>query len=241
MTEAAATRVGNPGPTDLVEIYYAPKQVFARRADGGEFALPLAVLPFALLVVFYATAGAMQPVFDAEWARMLPKMMERMPKATPEQLQTMKGMGAKWGGVGMFFVVGLIGPLLAGLVLWIVAKVTGLAVGFGHAVMIATLSFYPMIVEQLVNAAQAVLLPDGAITSRYSVSLGPARFLDPTASSMALAVLGHIDVFTIWTVTLMAIGLKVVARASTAQAAVAAAAVWLIGLLPGVLGAIQSG
>jgi len=241
MTEAAATGVGNPGPTDLVEIYYAPTQVFARRADGGEFALPLAVLPFALLVVFYATAGAMQPVFDAEWARMLPKMMERMPKATPEQLQTMKGMGAKWGGVGMFFVVGLIGPLLAGLVLWIVTKVTGLAVGFGHAVMIATLSFYPMIVEQLVNAAQAVLLPDGAITSRYSVSLGPARFLDPTASSMALAVLGHIDVFTIWTAVLMAIGLKVVARASTAQAAVAAAAVWLIGLLPGVLGAIQSG
>jgi len=126
-------------------------------------------------------------------------------------------------------------------VLWIVTKVTGLAVGFGHAVMIATLSFYPMIVEQLVNAAQALLLPDGAITSRYSVSLGPARFLDPTASSMALAVLGHIDVFTIWTAVLMAIGLKVVARASTAQAVVAAAAVWLIGLLPGVLGAIQSG
>jgi hypothetical protein len=98
-----------------------------------------------------------------------------------------------------------------------------------------------MIVEQLVNAAQAVVLPDGAITSRYSVSLGPARFLDPTASPMTLALLGHIDVFTIWTAVLVAIGLKVVARASTAQAAVAAAAVWLIGLLPGVIGAVQAG
>src|SRR5512132_1466032 len=145
MTEAAAARPGNPGPIDLIEIYYAPKEVFARRAEG---------------------------------TRMLPKLMERMPKATPEQLETMKGMGAKWGGVGMFFMVGLIGPLLAGLVLWIVARITGLAVGFGHAVMIATFSFYPMIVEQLVNAAQALALPDGAITSRYSLSLGPARFLD---------------------------------------------------------------
>lgn len=241
MTQAAAARVADPGPIDLVEIYYAPKEVFARRADGGEFALPLAVLPFALLLVFYATVGAMQPVFDAEWARMLPKTMERMPKATPEQLQAMKGMSAKWGGVGMFFMLGLIGPLLAGLVAWIAARITGLAIGFGHAVMIATFSFYPMIVEQLVNAAQAVLLPDGAVTSRYSLSLGPARFLDPAASPMTLALLGHIDVFTIWTAALIAIGLRVVARASTAQAVVAAAAVWLIGLLPGVIGAIQAG
>ena len=238
MTEAAAARPGNPGPIDLIEIYYAPKEVFARRAEGGEFALPLAVLPFALLVVFYATASAMQPVFDAEWARMLPKTMERMPQATPEQLQAMKGMPARWGGVGMFFMLGLIGPLLTGLVVWIVARITGLAVGFGHAVMIATFSFYPIIVEQLVNAAQALVLPDGAITSRYSLSLGPARFLDPDTPPMTLALLGHVDIFTIWIVVLMAIGLKVVARASTAQAAVAAAAVWLNGLLPGVIGSI---
>ena len=241
MTDAAATPAGDPGPIDLIEIYYAPTQVFARRADGGEFALPLAVLPFAVLLGFYATAGAMQPVFDAEWARMLPRMMERMPQATPEQFQAMKGMGAKWGGVGMFFIVGLVGPLLAGLVLWMAARITGIAVGFGHAVMITTFSFYPMIVELLVNAAQAVVLPDGAITSRYSISLGPARFLDPSASSMVLAILGHIDLFTIWTAVLMAIGLKVVARASTAQAAVAAAAVWLVGLLPGVIGALRTG
>jgi hypothetical protein len=126
-------------------------------------------------------------------------------------------------------------------VVWIVARITGLVVGFGHAVMIATFSFYPMIVEQLVNATQAVLLPDGAITSRHSLSLGPARFLDASAPPMTLALLGHIDVFTIWTAVLTAIGLKVVARASTSQAAVAAAAVWLVGLLPGVVGAIAAG
>lgn len=241
MTEAMAGRPADPGPMDLVEIYYAPKDVFARRADGGEFALPLIALPIVLTVLYYATLGAMQPVFDAEFARMLPKMMEKIPNATPERMQAMKEMGAKWGGIGIFIGAGLIGPFVAGFVLWIVSRVVGAAVGFSQAVMIATFSFYPMIVEQVVNAAQALVLPDTSITSRYSVSLGPARFLDPTASPMTLAVVGHIDLFTIWTAILVAIGLKVVGRATTAQAATAGAAIWILGLLPGVLGAMRAG
>jgi hypothetical protein len=241
MTEAAAARPADPGPMDLVEIYYAPNDVFARRAEGGEFALPLIVLPIVLTVLYYATQGVMQPVFDAEWARMLPKMMEKVPNLTPERMQAMKEMGAKWGGIGIFIGAGLVGPFVAGFVLWIVSRVVGAAVGFSQAVMIATFSFYPMIVEQVVNAAQALALPESSITSRYSLSLGPARFLDPTASSMTLALVGHVDLFTIWTAVLVAIGLKVVARATTAQAATAGAAVWILGLLPGLLGAMRAG
>jgi hypothetical protein len=230
MTEAMAARPADPGPMDLVEIYYAPSDVFARRAEGGEFALPLIALPIILTVLYYATQGVMQPVFDAEWARMLPKMMEKMPNATPERLAAMKAMGA-----------GLVAPFVAGIVVWLVSRIVGAAVGFSQAVMIATFSLYPMIVEQLVNAVQALVLPDTSITSRYSLSLGPARFLDPTASSMTLALVGHIDLFTIWTAALVAIGLRVVARATWSQAATAGAAVWILGLLPGVMGAMRAG
>jgi hypothetical protein len=241
MTEAMAARPADPGPMDLVEIYYAPSDVFARRAEGGEFALPLIALPIILTVLYYATQGVMQPVFDAEWARMLPKMMEKMPNATPERLAAMKAMGAKWGGIGIFIGAGLVAPFVAGIVVWLVSRIVGAAVGFSQAVMIATFSLYPMIVEQLVNAVQALVLPDTSITSRYSLSLGPARFLDPTASSMTLALVGHIDLFTIWTAALVAIGLRVVARATWSQAATAGAAVWILGLLPGVMGAMRAG
>jgi hypothetical protein len=241
MTEAMPAGSADPGPMDLVEIYYAPTDVFARRAEGGEFALPLIVLPIVLTVLYYATQGAMQPVFDAEWARMLPTMLEKFPNAPPERMQAMKEFGAKWGGVGIFIGAGLVGPFVAGFVLWLVSRVVGAAVGFSQAVMIATFSLYPLIVEQVVNAAQALALPESSITSRYSVSLGPARFLDPTASTMTFSVVGHIDLFTVWTAILVAIGLKVVTRATTAQAATGAAAVWILGLLPGVIGAIRAG
>ncbi len=241
MTDALAGKPAEPGPMDLIEIYYAPSDVFARRAEGGEFALPLIVLPFALLVLFYATRNAMQPVFDAEWARMMPVMMAKMPNLPPERLQAMKEMGPKWGGVGLFLFAGLLGPFITGIVVWLVSRAVGLATGFAQAMMIATFSFYPLIIEQIVNAAQALVLPDGSITSRYSVSVGLARFLDPSSSPLTMATVGHIDLFTIWTAVLVAIGLKVVARATVAQAAPAAAVVWLLGMVPGLLAALRAG
>ena len=232
------------GAMDLVEIYYAPAAVYRRRADGAEFGLPIAVLAIAMTALYYATLPAMQPVMDAEWARMAPAILKKLPpaQATPERLQAMQAIGAKWAGIGVFFGAGLVGPLVTGLLLWLVARIVGVTITVGRATMIAVFAFFPLIVEQLVNAGQALVLPEGAITSRYSLSLGPARFLDPGSTSpVTMAVIGHIDLFTIWMALLLAIGLRVVARASTAQAATAGIAVWIIGLLPTLLGALRAG
>jgi hypothetical protein len=74
------------------------------------------------------------------------------------------------------------------------------------------------------------------------VSLGVGRFLDPDATSMTmLAVVGRIDLFTLWVTVLVAVGLKVVGKATTAQAAAAAAIVWIAGGLPTVLLALRAG
>ncbi len=229
-----------PGLTDLVEIYYAPSDVFRRR-EGGEFGIPLLVLAVVMTALYYASASAMQPVMDAEWARGMPGLMRKFPKATPEMLASMKATIAKFAGWGVA-LVGLVGPLLTGLVVWLVARMAGVRATLGRACMIATFAFYPIIVEMAVNAAQALVLPDGAITSRQSLSVGPARFLDAASTSpVVMAVVGHVDLFTIWTAVLIALGLKVTARATTAQAATVAAIVWLIGLVPTLLGALRAG
>ena len=140
MTDALDGKPAEPGPMDLIEIYYAPTDVFARRAEGGEFALPLIALPIALTVLYYATRNAMQPVFDAEWARMMPGMMAKMPNVPPERLQAMKEMGAKWGGLGMFFGAGLVAPFVAGIVVWLVSRAVGLATGFAFINMCGNLA-----------------------------------------------------------------------------------------------------
>lgn len=220
------------GPSDLAEIFYAPTDVFERRRDGG-FWLPLIVLFVASAVIFYATKNVMQPVFDAEWARGVAKMRAQNPNLTTEQLEQGKGMAQTFAIVGVFFST-FVGPLIAGVVLWLVAKMFGVRQSITAAITVAVFALFPLIIEGLVNAIQAAFLPEESITSRYSLSLGPARFLAGPASKMH-ALVGHIDLFTIWIAVLIAIGVRVTGNATRNQAIGVAVVMWIIGALPALL------
>jgi hypothetical protein len=152
----------------------------------------------------------------------------------------MSGTMEKFAVVG--YVVFLpIGVLLTGAILWGVSRLVDAKESFAVAMMIATYSQVPRIVELVVNALQGLLLPPEQITSHYSVTLGVGRFLDPSSNPFMMTVLGAIDVFTIWTVVLMAIGLSVVAGIPRSKAAIAAALVWLVSLILPLIGALRAG
>jgi len=51
---------------------------------------------------------------------------------------------------------------------------------------------------------------------------------------------GRLDVFTLWTTVLLAIGLSVTGRIPRRQAAMAAAIVWFVGAVPALLTALRS-
>src|SRR5687767_6306525 len=138
------------GPSDLAEIFYAPTEVFERRREGG-FWLPLFVLFVASAVIFYATRNVMQPVFDAEWARGVAKMRAQNPSITPEQLEQGKGMAQTFAIVGIFFST-FLGPLIAGVVLWLVCKMFGVRESLTAAITVAVFALFPFIIEGLVNA-----------------------------------------------------------------------------------------
>jgi hypothetical protein len=109
------------------------------------------------------------------------------------------------------------------------------------AIVVATFAYVPRIVEGVVNRVQGLLIDTSSLNSRYSLSLGLGRFFDAdTASPMLLALIGRIDVFTIWVTVLIAIGLAVTGKISRGRAAIAAAIVWLAGALPSVAGALSS-
>jgi len=225
-----------PGASDLFEIYFSPSEVYERRREG-KFGLPLIVFAVASLILFFVTKDLLRPVMDAEWRVASQAMMEQNPQLNADQVGAMRSMGEKFALVVVAFY-SVLGPLLAGLVLWIVAKFVGLKPTLPVAITIAVFALFPMLIEYVVSAAQSFVVPEEAITSRYSLSLGPARFMDG-AAPMARAVVGHLDVFTVWTAFLMFIGLKVITRATNAQAATAAGVVWLVGLLPPILSAMR--
>src|ERR1700738_5040097 len=105
---------------DFVDIFYAPSQVFARRADG-KFGMPLLFLVVVCAVLAFLTKNAMQPVMDAEFARRSAEMMRKNPNLTAEQMASGRGFFETFGPI--FFAIGItVSVFGTGLVLWLWAS-----------------------------------------------------------------------------------------------------------------------
>jgi hypothetical protein len=224
---------------DFVDIFYAPSSVFARRSDG-KFGLALLFLVIVGTVLFFVTKNAMAPIMDAEFARQSAAAIRKNPAITAEQMATGRNFFEMLGPV--FFAVFLtISVLGTGLVLWVVGKLFDAKESVAAAIMIATYSEVPRIVQILTNAAQALIMAPEKLNAANSVGFNLARFMNPdTASPVMIALGARVDLFTIWVTVLLAIGLHVVGKIPKQQAYIAAAITWVIGALPAVFGALRS-
>jgi len=213
---------------DFIDIFYAPSSVFARRATSG-FLLPMVVVTILTGVLYVLNSGVWSPVMDAEMSRALAKQSNQL---TAEQMQTMRGVSETMAKIGAFVFVP-IGIFLTALMLWVSGKLVEAKQTIRQATMVTAFAFMPRVIEALVVAVQGLLLDPSSFNGRWRVSLGIGRFLDPDATSPALlALVGRLDVFTIWVTVLLAIGLSVTGNISRSRAAIAAAIVWLLGAAP---------
>ncbi len=225
---------------DFVDIFYAPSSVFARRSDG-QFGMPLLLLIVVGTVLFFATKNAMQPIMDAEFARQGAAAMRKNPNLTAEQLASSRGFFETIQPI-FFAVVLTISVFGTGLVLWLVGKLFDAKTSVAAAIMIATYSEVPRLVQILVNAAQALFMSPEKLNAVNSVAFNPARFMDPDhTSAVLIALASRVDLFTIWVTVLLAIGIHVVGKIPKQQAAIVAAITWVVGSLPAVLGALRAG
>lgn len=222
---------------DFLEIFIKPSAVFERRKGAG-FGIPLLILTVLFGLIFLGLQGAFEPIMHAENARALARVMAKNPQITPEMMEGREAMGAKLAP--LFVTIGIpVTVLLVGLCTWLAGKVVGSVASLGAAMMIATYSYFPRVLELLVSGAQALLLPEEQLTGRASVSLGVGRAMNPdTAPPVLLALLTRVDLFTLWVTFLLAVGLRVVGKVPMGKALAAAAIVWVLGVLPSLLGAL---
>jgi hypothetical protein len=243
-SDAAAVKDEEPGRAglweDFVDIFYAPSSVFARRSDG-KFGMPLLFLVLVGTVLYFLTKNATQPIMDAEFARRSADMLRKNPNMTSEQLASGRGFFETFGPI--FFAVGITLSIFGtGLVLWLVGKLFDAKESVSAAIMIATYSEVPRLVQILTNAAQGLVMSPEKLNSMNAVGFSLARFMDPDNSSQVMiALASRVDLFTIWVTVLLAIGLHVVGKIPKQQAAIAAAITWAVGALPAVLGALRGG
>lgn len=218
---------------DFLDIYYAPRQVYARRREG-RWGVVLLVLTALMALLFFASQGVLAPAMEAEFAR----AMRDNPGLSPEQMAHAREMAGIFGTLG--FVVSFpIGVMLLGVVVWAVAKLFDSAATLAAALLIATYSQFPRLLQQVASLLQGFVMDEDSLRSLYSVSLSPARFLDPDATSeLVMALAGRLDLFALWSTLLLAIGLQVLGRLPRGQSYLAAGLVWLLGAVPVLVGAL---
>ncbi len=239
MTDAtAAPMASQPGIMDCAEIYYAPSSVFERRRQG-KFGIPLLVYVVVMIVVFFATRDLMKPLTDLQFNKSMASTMAKNPQITAENLEKGRQFATKLAPVGV--VVGsAVVPLIVGLIIWLIAKFAGAGLGLAQGMVVGVFMMFPSIAEYILNAIQLALMDESSVTTTYSLSVGPARFMHD-ASQTVLALVGHIDLFTIWMAFLVYLGVKVIGKTSTGTAATVAIVAWVLGALPALAGAIRAG
>ena len=238
MTDAATdTPPARPGAGDLIEIFYAPSAVFSRRSDG-KFGLPYVALVVIGAIIFLATKNLLQPVVDAEIARGMAQAAAKS-KMTPEQMASAASIGRTIGSFGLiaFYVIA---PFLIGLWIWLAGSLAKVPKIGTVAVMIATFSIFPRLVGSVVGAILSAVLPESSLTSAAAISISPARFVDPTTSPGVYALMGRFDLFVLWGVVLIAIGVQAAGRGTRKQAWITAIGAWVIASLPALWGALKS-
>jgi hypothetical protein len=224
---------------DFIDIFYAPSLVFARRARGT-FWIPFLFVTIALGVLFYVNSGVLAPVMEAEFNRGMAATMRSNPRLTPEMAENFRATGMRIvQTIGFLFVP--VAMFMTGTALWLIGKLVEARQSYGAALMVAAYAWVPRVVESVLHGLQGIVLDPSTLDGRFRVSLGVGRFLDPDSTPPALlALVGRIDVFTIWVTVLLAIGLSVTGGISRKRAAMAAPLMWAAGAIPVLLQALRA-
>jgi hypothetical protein len=223
---------------DLLEIFYAPRAVFERRKNSG-FGLPLLVLFVVGTGLFFVGRSALEPVYDGEIDRGIAQAMKSNPQMTPEMAERGKEVGKSILKVSVPAIV-LFAPLILGLTLWIFGKFVEARQELGAACMVAAYACFPRLLESILGVLQSLILPAEQLTSHYALQLGPARFIDPDLHPVLIALLGRVDLITLWCTALLALGLSITGKISVQKAAIAAGLVWLLASLFQLWGPIRA-
>ena len=237
-----ATPVATPRAAiweDFVDIFYAPSAVFRRREQGNP-AIPIVVITLICGVLFFLTSGALQPMFDAEFDRQMSMAMRQNPNMPPEAVERMRGFAVRMQQVAMFIFIP-IAMLGVSVTTWVAGKLVDAKQTFRAALIVGAYAYAPRIIDQVLHGLQGVFLDPEQMDGRFRLSFGVGRVLDPdTVSPLLLAVVGRIDLITLWITALVAIGVCVTGRIPMKKAAIAAAIVWFVGGLPLIIPALRS-
>ena len=200
----------------LMGVFVSPGQAFADIARRPRWWVPVlisALVTTAFLYEFSQRVG-WELFFRQQSAQSLQlQQMDAAARARVETIQLAIAKYAAWGG-------GLVGPLLSAVVvaavlLFFVNTVMGGGIKFKNMLAVVTYGMLPNVVRSLLAMVVMQLKPRDEFDLRNPVMVNAALFLPGDASAWMRALAGSLDLFTFWTMVLMAIGIAAGAKRMT--------------------------
>jgi len=194
----------------LTGVFFEPAKTFQDIAARPTFWVPL-LLSIAFGFVYIALFSQ-----HVGWERMIRHQMETSSRAaqmTQEQRDMQLQMGAKFAPVIGYVGVALGTPLAvlvwAAVLLGIVKGIMSVPVRFKQIFAIVTYAGLPMLIFMVLAIAVMFMKSPDDFNLQNPLVFNPGAFMDPTTSSKFLySLASSLDLFRIWTLVLIAIGLK---------------------------------
>jgi hypothetical protein len=217
---------------DLVDVFFAPSDLFKRRATES-WLKPFLLLTVLAIVLYYVFLPINALVWQAAMLENAPPGADT--ESIQKSAQFMKYLGGIFVPIGYAFVI-----LFTALGLKFASSLLEPAAKWGESFTIATYSTFVVIPQQIIGALLVFLKSRSGAVELKDASFGALRFTEHP-DAVTRAVLGRLDIFPIWSAVLCAIGLVVIVRMPRARAIATAAIGWLVVALPGLAMAALSG
>jgi hypothetical protein len=226
---------GMSEPARLAGVFFEPKNAFEDIARRPSWIVPM------LLVILGALAYSISVGQHIGWDRIIRHQFEgnqRMEQMPPEQREQAMAMGMKFASIGAYIgpVIGipLYDLIVAGVLLGIVGGIMSAGVKFKQVFAIVCYAGLPGVLFSILAMAVVFLKNPDDFNMQNPLAFNPAAFMDPqTSSKFAYSLASSIDLFSIWTIVLIATGLKAAAgkKLSFAGALVAVIIPWVVVVL----------
>src|SRR5256885_348806 len=191
----------------IIGVFFSPKATFEDIVRKPSWILPIALLTVFSLAVCFAINQRVN------WRDFISQQIEKSPQAaqmSPEQKQQRIEGGAKFSPI-FTYTIGLLGPivgaLIVALVLWGAYSLLGGAnTNFATSFAIISHAWLTGLVSSVLFILILYLKPFGTIDLENPVAANLAAVLPEDSAKWLLALGKSIDLFTIWTLILLAIG-----------------------------------
>lgn len=214
VTELEPQPQGMSEASRLSGVFFEPKKAFEDIAARPFFWVPL-ILTIVAGLIFVTILGQ-----HVGWSQVMRQQMQansrsaqQMEQMPPEQRERMIEMQTRFVPFGFYAGALIGGPiffLISGLILLGITRgIMSAPIRFKQVFAILCYASVPAIIQTILTIAVMFLKKPEEFNLQNPLAFNPGAFMDPTTTSKFLyAVASAIDVFTIWRILLIAVGLK---------------------------------